>query len=131
MTIDPDTVLAAHAARGATTAIPRRLRKAFPELQTLFPLLALSHHRRQPWRQTLDTYTDGLSRPALAVLADELDDLFSMTDSDQTFEVLCQVLGLDLTTAHGEFPTLYQLVGTIEERVSGERLARLVRRPVA
>jgi hypothetical protein len=108
----------------ATAAIPRRLQMAFPHLRQLFLLLVVGQRRTQPWRQTLDVYTNALNQHVLARLSDELDDLFSMTDSDATFEVLCLVLGLDLAVADGEFPTLYQLVATIEERVSAERLAR-------
>jgi hypothetical protein len=124
MRIEENRVLGQRAAAGATTAIPRRLRRAFPQLQSLFSVLVVGHQRHQAWRQTLDAYTDGLSDGALTRLAGEFDDLFSMTDSDQTFDVLCVVLGLDLVVADGEFPTLYQLAATIEERVSGERLTR-------
>ena len=97
---------------------------AFPHLRQLFPLLVVAQQSTQPWRHTLDVYTDALNQRVLARLSAELDDLFSMTDSDETFEVLCLLLGLDLAVADGEFPTFYQLVATIEERVSGERLAR-------
>jgi len=124
MRIERNPTFAGRAAAGATTAIPRRLQMAFPQLRQLFPLLVVGQRRTQPWRHTLDAYTDALNERVLARLTAELDDLFSMTDSDETFEVLCLLLGLDLAVADGEFPSLYQLVATIEERVSGERLAR-------
>lgn len=105
-------------------ALPRRVKLAFPELARLFALLVLGHGRGQGWRRTFDAYTEPMSLRTLDRLAGEFDDLFSIADSDRTFEILATVLGLDLAVADGEYPSLYQLIATIEERLSGERLAR-------
>src|ERR1700731_1627333 len=106
----------------ATVAIPKRLRLAFPELALLFPLLVAGHQRGRSWRQTLDACIEPMTEGSLQRVAGEVDDLFSMSDDNETSSLLCLVLGLDLDVSEGEFPTLYQFVATIEERVSGDRL---------
>jgi hypothetical protein len=111
-------------ADGVIHALPKRMALAFPELSGLFALLAMAHAQGHVWRSAFDGLTESLSDTRLRALSDELDDLFAICDNDRTFELIVTVLGLDLAIADEEYPTLYQLVATIEERLSGERLAR-------
>ena len=97
---------------------------AFPEASRLFALLTLAHAQGHAWRSAFDGVAESMSNERAQVLAHEVDDMFAICDSDRTFELIVTVLGLDLAVADNEFPTLYQLVATIDERLSGELLAR-------
>lgn len=112
-------------AERSSQAIPKRVRMAYPELAVLFPLVQAGRLRGESWRVVVDAYTEALSDRALDRLATELSDVFVMGVIDDLFDAFCHALGLTPAVSEAAELSVYQFVATLEERVSGEHLARL------
>ena len=125
-------------ANSGTTALPRsmpssevlvaihaRLCKAFPEVAKLFPTITTGVDQGKPWREVFDDYVDRLGDRHLQSLCSEVADLFGMGWNARQFEiVVCGIFGLDAAYVRADSGSARRFVVTLEERLSGQRLAR-------
>lgn len=106
-------------------AIRRRLRKAFPQISELFPVLSDAMLNGSPWREVLDDYADRLGDTRLSNLCDEANDLFRMGWNEAQFDlVTSDIFGLDKGRSGRESFSAYEFVMALTEHLSNDRLAR-------